>query len=203
MNQLWMEFFFCVWACLPTTTWCSNLLERWVTVFLLFPSTSLNIHHRKSLPRAAIFFSLSILFCWFWFDIVGRRRVIDKRTTAGARVCVCVCVCGDSRRRCQRFRRHYRPDSGLHHRNRDSSMTADYGTAAEERHPRGSWSAVETCRSLKKNKPTIERDERWGKWKKKMMRKKKGQRGGGRHLFILIQNERKSDETSSKPRNHQ
>ena len=39
--------------------------------------------------------------------------------------------------------------------------------------------------------------------KKKMMRKKKGQRGGGRHLFILIQNERKSDETSSKPRNHQ
>ena len=173
MNQLWMEFFFCVWACLPTTTWCSNLLERWVTVFLLFPSTSLNIHHRKSLPRAAIFFSLSILFCWFWFDIVGRRRVIDKRTTAGARVCVCVCVCGDSRRRCQRFRRHYRPDSGLHHRNRDSSMTADYGTAAEERHPRGSWSAVETCRSLKKNKRTIERDERWGKWKKKDDEKEK------------------------------
>ena len=119
------------------------------------------------------FLSLSILFCWFWFDIVGRRRVIDKRTTAGARVCVCVCVCGDSRRRCQRFRRHYRPDSGLHHRNRDSSMTADYGTAAEERHPRGSWSAVETCRSLKKNKRTIERDERWGKWKKKDDEKEK------------------------------
>ena len=185
MNQLWMEFF-CVCGRVyrrqPDVPTCWN---GGLPFFFCFHRLHWIFITGSPCRGPPFFLSLSILFCWFWFDIVGRRRVIDKRTTAGARVCVCVCVCGDSRRRCQRFRRHYRPDSGLHHRNRDSSMTADYGTAAEERHPRGSWSAVETCRSLKKKQTNNRTWRTLRKMKKKRWWERKKAREEVEDIFLF------------------